>query len=244
VKPLAASALLSVAICSAWDTIPHQQITRAALAALPKQASACFGSETEDLIRTYCMLPDRYLEMESFGFVRNSPGPRTAAEIREYCVRPDGVVIHGASFDRETDTASIVHLFERILTSRARNDAPRAAKFTGVLSHFIADTLSPPHADPDSCSAREHAFIERSLPPLTVAPRALPESGARLDRVVEAVVDRCYAGAARNRRDLPAMIEASHAANQRALDPYRLRAGNDAAAILADALQALCAISE
>jgi hypothetical protein len=57
---------------------------------------------------------------------------------------------------------------------------------------------------------------------------------------VTAVIDRCYAGAARNRHDLPAILEAARAQNQAALDPVRLRAGKEAAAILADALQALC----
>jgi hypothetical protein len=242
VRLLLCSALLSAATCSAWDTVPHQQITRAALDALPKQLSGCIGAEAEALARIYCMLPDRYLEMERYGFVRNSSGPRTASEIRAYCVRPDGVAIHGASFDRETDTASVVFLFERILTSFGENDAPAAAKYAGVLSHFVGDTLSPPHAEPDACDARVHAIIERSLPAFTLAPRQHREPDKRLITPIMAVIDRCYAGAAQNRRDLPAMIEAARARDDRTLDPYRLRAGKDAAAILADALQALCEI--
>jgi hypothetical protein len=242
VRLLLCSALLSAATCSAWDTVPHQQITRAALDALPRHLSGCFGAEADSLVRIYSMLPDRYLEIQRYGFVRNSPGPRTAAEISAYCVRPDGVAIHGASFDREMDTASIVFLFERILTAFAADDTPAAAKYAGVLSHFVGDTLSPPHANTDACDARLHAIIERSLPSFALAERPRRAPGEPLVNAVTAVIDRCYAGAARNRSELPAMIEIASRLNGRGLDPYRLRAGQDAAAILADALNALCEI--
>jgi hypothetical protein len=240
VRLLLCSALLSAAICSAWDTVPHQQITRAALDALPKRLAGCFGAETESLVRTYCMLPDRYLEMQNYGFVRNSRGPRTASEIRIFCVRPDGIAIHGASFEREADTTSVVFLFERILTAFSAGDAPAAAKYAGVLSHFVGDTLSPPHADPDACDARVLARIERSIPSFTLAERPGGRRSEELLTAVSALTERCYAGAARNRRDLPAMIGAARAGDDRTLDPYRLRAGKEAAGILADALHALC----
>jgi hypothetical protein len=239
VRLLLCSALLSAVTCSAWYTGPHQRITRAALEALPTPLAGCFGDEAERLVRIYSMLPDQYLEMAR-GFVRNGPGPRSAAEIRAFCVRPDGVPIHGASFDRETDTESVVFLFERILTGFSERDDPVAAKYAGVLSHFIADTLSPPHAEPDACDAQVHAMIERSLPNFQLAqpPRRAP--GEPLVTTVMAVIDRCYAGAARNRHELPAMIAAARAGDERALDPVRLRAGKEAAAILAGALRALC----
>src|SRR5947208_181747 len=86
----ATASRISAATCSAWDMASHQQITRTALDSLPKPLAACFGAETEPLVRIYCMYPDRYLEMEQYDFVRSSPGPRTAEEIRSYCVRPDG----------------------------------------------------------------------------------------------------------------------------------------------------------
>jgi hypothetical protein len=186
------------------------------------------------------MLPDRYLEMQNYGFVRNSRGPRNASEIRILCVRPDGIAIHGASFNRETDTTSVVFLFERILTSFSQHDDARAAKHAGVLSHFIGDTLSPPHADADTCEPRIHAIIERSLASFKLEPRPPHATGERLITAITAVIDRCYEGAARNRRELAAMIEAARAGDDRALDPNRLRAGKEAAGILADALQSLC----
>ena len=55
--------------CSAWDTPPHQQITKAALDTLPKRFARRLGSETKPLIEIYCILPDRYEEMGRFGFV-------------------------------------------------------------------------------------------------------------------------------------------------------------------------------
>src|SRR5579872_16981 len=83
--------------CPAWDTTPHQRITRAALDTLPKRFLEQFGAETASLIEIYCVLPDRYVEMKQFGFVRKGPGPRSSAEIEVYCVRPDGEAVHGAT---------------------------------------------------------------------------------------------------------------------------------------------------
>ena len=76
--------------CRAWYTPPHQRITKAALDALPKTYVSRLGSEVKPLIEIYCIFPDRYEEMERFGFVRNSPGPQAKSEIRRYCVRPTG----------------------------------------------------------------------------------------------------------------------------------------------------------
>jgi hypothetical protein len=82
------SLLLAGGTCRAWDTIPHQKITKAALDSLPARYLNRLGPEVKPLIDIYCMYPDRYQEMVEFGFVRRSPGPRDAAEIEAYCVRP------------------------------------------------------------------------------------------------------------------------------------------------------------
>jgi hypothetical protein len=234
--------------CEAWDTGPHQRITKAALDSLPKRLLKRFQSETAPLIQIYCMYPDRYLEMERFGFARNSPGPREPSEIRRYCVRPDGRNVHGATGDRDTDIGSMVYLFERILTSFSENQPTEAARYAGVLSHFIEDSLSPPHAvtseqlrdmagQPGETSAIDiHSAIERSLPEFTLGNRAAPAGSVHLLAAIEAIVDRCYAGAEQNRRDLPSIVKAVYARDERALDTYRLRAGAKGAEILADAL--------
>src|ERR1035437_4742617 len=162
--------------CKAWDTTPHRRITKAALDALPARLLNRFGKEAAPLVEIYCMYPDRYVEMASYGFVRNSPGPRTVSEISNYCVRPDGELLHGATGDRVTDFGSLQYLFENIVANSSRNRPDDAAKYAGVLSHFIADSLSPPHAvtperlldmKPWWLSAggvNIHSAIEKSLP--------------------------------------------------------------------------------
>src|SRR5947207_1357794 len=85
------------AAAPAWDTAPHQVITRAALATLPAHVLQRFGAEAAPLADIYCIYPDRFLEMERFGFARKSPGPRTADEIRVYCMRPNGDLVHGST---------------------------------------------------------------------------------------------------------------------------------------------------
>jgi hypothetical protein len=249
--------LFAVALpCRAWDTPPHRRITKAALDTLPKQLLHRLGSEVEPLIEIYCIYPDRYEEMERFGFVRKSPGPRTASEIKPYCVRPDGQAIHGATGDWETDTGSLVYLFERILTNLSGNRPGEAARYAGVLSHFIADSLSPPHsAGADELLAMTpqaaqtgrinvHSAIERSLPEFTLGDRVPRIAGDHLVQAAEAILDQCDSGAERNRRDLPSMVKAASAHDERTLNEYRLRAGTRAAEILADALYTLFRMGE
>jgi Zinc dependent phospholipase C len=247
---------LGVFPCRAWDTLPHQRITKAALDTLLKQQLHRFGAEVKPLIEIYCIFPDRYEEMERFGFVRNSPGPRAASEIKPYCVRPDGQAIHGAAGDREMDTSSVVFLFERILTSLSDRRPGEAARYAGVLSHFIADSLSPPHSavaeellavTPPSAQTERinvHSAIERSLPEFTLSDRVPRSAGGHLVQAAEAILDQCYAGAERNRKDLPSMVKAAFAHDEQTLNEYRLRAGTKAAEILADALYTLFTMGE
>jgi hypothetical protein len=105
--------------CWAWDTIPHQRITRAALVSIPKQFLNRFRPEVQSLVEVYSIFPDRYVEMEHYGFVRKSAGPQSAAEIRVYCVRPDGQPVHGSTGDRDCDIVSLLFLLERIAASLA-----------------------------------------------------------------------------------------------------------------------------
>jgi hypothetical protein len=248
--------LLVGGTCRAWDTTPHQRITKAALDSLPKQFLNRLGPESKPLIELYCIFPDRYQEMAEFGFVRKSAGPRDISEIAAYCVRPDGEAIHGASGDWETDAGSVVYLFERILTNLAEKRPGEAARFAGVLSHFIADTLSPPHAvSADRLLAmtplyaqtegiRIHSAIERSIPEFTLADRAPRMAGEHLLPAAKSIFDQCYAAAERNRADLPTMVNAASTHDEKTLDVYRLRAGKRAAEILADALFTLFTMSQ
>jgi len=227
---------------NAWDTGPHQRITKAALDALPKAFAARLGAESAALVEIYCMYPDRYLEMEQFGFVRKSPGPRSAAEIRQYCVRGDGQAIHGATGDRDRDMASLIFLFERMVTRLSEDRPEEAAKYAGVLSHFIADSLSPAHAvGPEELlemagGTNVHSVIERRIPELSLGSRAARLTGANTLEALTSVLRQVYEAREQNRRDLPVIVKAACAGDESALDRYRLRAGTRAAEILADAL--------
>ena len=255
-RRLICSLALVRACCWAWDTPPHQQITKAALDTLPQQSLARLGAEARPLIEIYCIFPDRYEEMVHYGFVRKGPGPRTASEIRIYCVRPDGEPIHGATHDREMDTGSLVYLLERIVASLSGNRPGETARYAGVLSHFIADSLSPPHAvraeellDMVPPSARNdridiHSAIERSLPEFTLGDRVPRMVGGHIVAAAQAILDQCYRGAERNKRALPSVVKAACAHDEPALNDYRLRAGINAAEILADALYTLFGIEE
>jgi hypothetical protein len=244
--------LLAGGTCNAWDTTPHQKITKAALDSLPKSMLTRLGSEAKPLIELYCLYPDRFQEMSQFGFARKSDGPKDATEIEAYCVRPDGALIHGATGDWETDAGSLVYLFERILSNLAEKRPIQAAQFTGVLAHFIEDSLSPPHAVSadellamaGGSGANIHALIERSVPEFTLGARAPHLAGDHLLPAAKAVFDQIYAAAERNRTDLQAIVAAASNSDEQALNGYRLRAGRRAAEILADALFTLFRMSE
>jgi hypothetical protein len=215
-------------------------MTKAALDSLP----AGFGLETRNLIETYCMDPDRYTEMVQFGFARAGSGPRTASEIQAYCVRPDGQAIHSAAFVRDTDLGSLLHLFERTATMLSEGKQLEAARYSGVLAHFIEDSLSPPHSRySEEVGSGAHAAIERSVPAFDLGKRPPQRAGWGLFDAAEAILDRLYAAADRNRTDLPAMMRAVRAGDQKFLDTCRLRAAKAAAELLADSLFTLFAIA-
>ena len=248
--------LFAAGPCKAWSTPPHQRITKAALDTLPKRLLDRFGTEVAPLVEIYCTFPDRYVEMERFGFVREGPSPRDASEIRPYCVRPDGQPMHGATGDRDMDLGTLVYLFERIVTNFFEKRPSEAARYAGVLSHFIADSLSPPHAAtpeelrglaPRSAEAGDidiHSAIERSLPEFTLGARVPRMAGAHILTAAEAILKQCYAGAGQNSKDLPSMVKAACARDERTLDVYRLRAGVKATEIFADALYTLSRMGE
>jgi hypothetical protein len=223
-------------------------ITRAALDALPKSLLSRLGSEVEPLVTLYCIFPDRYEEMEHYGFVRNSPGPRSASEIRVYCVRPDGYPVHGATGDRETDMASLVYVLEGIITNLSQQRPAEAARYMGVLAHFIEDSLSPPHSvSPEELldltqriapgtRGNIHSALEKSIPEFTLRDRTPRPISGSVRTIATTILDQCYAGAAMNQENLPAMVKAATGNDEPALNEHRLRAGKTAAQILANVL--------
>lgn len=235
--------------CLGWDFGPHEKITAAALEALPAGLRQQFGPEARLLVEVYCMLPDRYAAAEQYGFIANGPGPRTPEELQVYCVRPDGVPIHGATWNRDEDLPTLVYLLERIGTGLGRRDQVEAARYAGVLSHFIADTLSPPHAvparrlqsmAPAGCRTDGlHRALERSMPEIRPPSPVRRLSGDDIVAAAAGLLNRLYVAAARNRRDLPLMVRATCASNESAVDPFRARAGSVAAELLAAALRSV-----
>ncbi len=257
-KPCLTRAVLLLVVfacaCPAWNPAPHRTITKAALDSLPERFRALVANETPQLIEVYCLYPDRYVAMQYFGFTRDSARASEASDIHAYCERPDGRAVHSATWDRDEDLESIVYLFERILTSLNEKRPGDAAKFMGTLSHFISDSLSPPHAvsrddlqamAPAGTAEQDwHAAIERTLPPFDLGHRKLQSAGTGIMDSVSAILERIYTEGERNRKDLPAMVRAAIAKDERALDTYRLRAGRAAAEILADNLNALFTMTE
>ncbi|MBI5086552.1 MAG: hypothetical protein HZB13_18405 [Acidobacteria bacterium] len=214
-------------------------ITRAALDSLPQNYRARLGPEAANLIDHHSMLPDRYAEMTEFGFVRGSPGVKTAEEAAPFVLRPDGDPIHTASFDRDEDLGSLIFLFERIATALGKRDAPSAARYMGTLAHFIEDSLSPAHDGLSQEHARFHQALETAPPSFSLGARAPRSLGRGLLAPVNSLLDRIYAQADLNRSELPALVKALEASDAKPPADARARSARAAAELLADALAAL-----
>jgi hypothetical protein len=244
------SLLLLPVACLGWHTVPHRTITRAAFDTLPARMTSVLGVELENLIEHYSLLPDVYVETERFGFARKGPGPREPAQLKIYCLRPDGEPLHSAVWNRAEDLDSVVYLYERILSSLGRDKPQDAAIFFGVLAHFIEDSLSPPHAaTPAELKALTpaeagpnvdlHALIERSIPALDLRGRTPQRLGQGIREFVLATLDRLYQAAEENRKNLSVILRAAHAGDEKTLDVHRLRAAKAAAEFFADAAYTL-----
>lgn len=218
----------------AWEGGPHRIITRAALDSLPSAHRAAFGEHLEALAQTHCMLPDYYAAMLQAGFRAPLPAPQSLDDALPYCLRPDREPVHSATWDRAEDLASLVFLSERFLDALRSRRPAEAARYAGVLAHFLEDSLSPPHVvgqPPDI-----HRALERRIPPLTLSGRAPRLAAPRLVPAAEAILNRLYAAAEINRRNMPALLAALDRKDQGAITNLCLPPARAAAELLADAL--------
>jgi hypothetical protein len=218
----------------AWDGGPHRAITRAALDSLPATYRAAFGDHLEALAQTHCMLPDYYAAMLQSGFRAPLPAPQSLDDAVPYCLRPDREPVHSATWDRHEDLASLVFLYERILAALRSRRPAEAARYAGVLAHFLEDSLSPPHVVGQPPAI--HRALERSIPPLSLSGRAPRLAAPRLIPAAEAILNRLYTAAEINRRNMPALLAAYHRKDQGAISNLCLPPARAAAEILADAL--------
>lgn len=180
------------------------------------------------------MLPDYYAAMLEAGFRAPPPAPQSLDDALPYCQRPDRETVHSATWDRPEDLASLVFLFERILDAlRARRPA-EAARYSGVLAHFLEDSLSPPHAVGQPPEI--HRALERRIPPLSLSGRSPRLAAQRLLPAAEAILARLYSAADANRRNMPALLAAHSRNDQAAIDAFCLPPARTAAELLADSL--------
>ncbi len=229
--------LLAAGPAGAWEGGPHRIMTRAALASLPAARLAAFGSELNALAETYCMLPDYYAAMLHYGFRAPRPAPQSLDEAVPYCLRPDREPVHSAAWDRRDDLASLLFLYERILDALRHRRPAEAARYAGVLAHFLEDSLSPPHVvgqPPDV-----HAALEKRIPPLSLAGRSPRLAGAGVVPAAEAILNRLYAAADINRGNMPALLQAHARKDQNAIAALCFEPARAAAELVADSLYTL-----
>lgn len=236
-RQLSRTSLLAIALCGTatpWQGGPHRAMTRAALDSIPAARLAVFGPELANIAQTHCMLPDYYVTMLNYGFRAPSPAPQSLDDILPYCLRPDRETVHSATWDRQEDLASLVFLYERILRSLRDRRPAEAARYAGVLAHFLEDSLSPPHAVGQPPEV--HAALERRIPPVSLAGRSPKLAGAGVLPAAEAILDRLYTAAEVNRRNMPELLRAHARQDGAAIAALCLEPARTASGLLADSL--------
>jgi len=232
---IAIGALLAASICPAWHDPVHARITRAALRSLPPAMQQVWAAQSDRLILEYSLYPDAYAHVTA----------ETREAMRRFCeVRGRG--IHNVTWDRREDIESLDYLRDGIVASLRSGDAEAAAKFAGVLAHFLEDSTCPAHAltpidspldlmkvmvppPPDKKDIQLHRLIEASSPEFDLGSRKPVQVTS------QALLDRCYRVVKENRWDLKEIVSLTYAGDEAGLDRYRLRAAKAGAELLADA---------
>ena len=218
-------------------------ITAVALASLPESQREFWKPETEPLTREYCLYPDIYA---------NAPATRKD-EMRRYCETPDGRPVHNVTWNRKLDAESLTFVFKGLIASIHAKDVAAAARYAGVLAHFIEDSTCPAHAlmpndsqlnllkdlvppPAEAANIKLHTVIEHSSPSVDLKGRRPEILGATPEAIAEAVLDRIYAGVRVNRSHLIVLAQAAYKDDQAGMDTYRLIGATAGTTILSDAL--------
>ncbi len=222
----------------AWQT-PHERITRAAFASLPTAMRERWRAEAENLAGPYSWYPDWY------------QGNRRE-QIRVYVEKPGGQVMHNVTWDLEDDQATLELLLYAIARHDRAGSIDHAARYAGVLSHFLADSTCPAHAlvpeDPQLNIVKDllnlggprdgslHAYIERSAPAITLEGRAPVKLGETISGAAHTLLIRTYAVIRANRAALLELVRAAENHDEETVNRQRRTAALEAARLVADAL--------
>ncbi len=237
---LAAIALPSLA----WQT-PHEKITRAAFDTLPAALRERWRAEADNLAGPYSWYPDWYL-----GERRN--------QIRVYVEKPDGTTIHNVTWDLVEDQATLELLLYAIARHNRAGSIDHAARYAGVLSHFLADSTCPAHALlpqdsqlnlvkdllnlPGARDGSLHAYIERSAPAITLEGRPPVKLGDTISEAARTLLVRTYAVIRANRAGLLELVRAAENRDEETMNRHRRTAALEAARLFADALYTACVL--
>jgi hypothetical protein len=232
---IAATALLLTTQGIAWHDPVHARITRAALRSLAPDMQRKWEAQAERLILEYSLYPDAY---------HNAPA-ETRAAMRPFCeVR--GRPIHNVTWNRKEDAESLEYTMSGIAAGMRAADPEAAAKYAGVLAHFLEDSTCPAHALtpmdsplnlmkellPPPVAQQQvqlHTTIERSSPEFDLGSRAPHQETA------QALLDRCYAIVRLNRGNLIELVRDVYAGDTAGMDRFRLQSAKAGAELLADA---------
>jgi len=178
-----ATAWLGLASAHGWGG-EHNRITTAAVEALPPDDHAVIAPEATALARVYCEFPD--LNWPCYGEwgggnadprLPRFPDTRREWDISFYCGW-DPVLQKGRSFPHKPPQSfdAVPLYFAKTLEALQAGRLADAARFAGVMFHYIQDSGSFPHVQPI-----HRAFHTRNLDAIRIggyAPRRLGQTPA------------------------------------------------------------------
>lgn len=235
---------LFVVSCFAWHGSAHRQITRAAVLSLPAAMQQAWNGEKQMIIEDYCMLPDKF---------RTYDESYKLDQLPVFCKKPDGKRIHDVTWNRADDLASIEYLMNGIIAGMREGNIVSAAKYAGVLAHFLEDSTCPAHAlkpmdgpldiphdllppPPDKKDIYLHRVIEVSVPEFDLGRRAPRSAGRTVSEAAVQLLDRTYQTVKENRANLLELVRAVYRDDEAKVNQCRLKTGQAGAELLADAL--------
>ncbi len=201
-----------------------------------------WAAEAEQLAALYSLYPDYF----------GSGTESQRSELRIYCVKPDGKPIHNVTWKRGEDLESLEYALNGIIAGLRKRDAASAARYAGVLAHFLEDSTCPAHAaipadsplnllrdllppPPGKEEIKLHTVIERSTPEFDLGSRAPRSAGSSVQEAAANLLDRCYTLVKQNRAGLIELVKAVYADDEAKVNRFRLIAARAGAELLADA---------
>jgi hypothetical protein len=253
---LCGAALLAVGILAcctpgrllAWGAM-HGTITRGALDVLPSWQQKLFAGQRNELIDTYCLIPDL------------AQADAHKKEFGPLVVLPNGEAFSHLPFKtRDKNVYQIKYYFDRVVEAVRADQLDQAARWAGCLLHFLEDSGSPAHTMPgdnqmglmkDLLPTPEafrnrplHGLIEEGRLTVDISDYRPQLLGTTSGEAVMHLIERYDAMVRNARSQVMPILQGVYRGAQAEIDAGQLRAATMDAYVVADTLYTMLCIAK